>query len=167
MPTTHFTNGVSNRSVGHPMYEMGQLDPTRHITYFNDFFEYVVGDWTLTTVEAGAGSATEALAQGQGGLLLITNDAADDDSDFFNLLGEPFKFVAGKQTWFASRWKTSDATQSDIVMGLQITDTTPLDVTDGTFFLKADGSTTVNLLVEKNNTATTTAAGTLANDTYV
>lgn len=135
--------------------------------YFNDFDTYVVGDWTLTTVEAGAGSATEALGNEDGGVLVITNDAADDDSDFFQKIGESFKFEVGKKLWFDCRFKVSDATQSDVVIGLQITDTTPLDVSDGVFFLKVDGSTTMNLLVEKNNTATTTAVATLANNTYV
>lgn len=53
------------------------------------------------------------------------------------------------------------------MLGLQITDTTPLAVTDGVYFLKADGSTTLNLLVTKNSTSTTTAAATLVDDTYV
>jgi hypothetical protein len=55
-----------------------------------------------------------------------------------------------------------------VVMGLQITDTTPLDVSDGVFFIKADGAATVNLLVEKNNTATTTSSvATMVNDTFI
>jgi hypothetical protein len=41
-------------------------------------------------------------------------------------------------------------------------------VTDGVFFIKADGSTSVSLRVEKNNTATaTTGVATLANDTFI
>jgi hypothetical protein len=40
-------------------------------------------------------------------------------------------------------------------------------VTDGLFFLKLDGSTTMNFLVEKDNTNTSTAAGVMANDTFV
>ncbi len=53
-------------------------------------------------------------------------------------------------------------------MGLQITDSSPLDVTDGVFFIKADGSTSVSLLVEKNGTATTTSSvATMADDTFV
>jgi len=50
---------------------------------------------------------------------------------------------------------------------LQITDATPLDVTDGVFFIKDDGSTSVVLRVEKNNTATATTVGTMANDTFI
>ena len=164
---TRFPNGVTN--VGDIAFfaDMGQLDPTKFHTYFDDFDYFTAGDWTITTTEAGAGDATEALTDGDGGLLLITNDAADNDNDFLQKKGESFKFVAGKRLWFKTRFKVSDATQSDLVIGLQITDTTPLAVTDGVYFLKADGSTTVNCLVTKNSTSTTTAAATLASDTFI
>ncbi len=77
-------------------------------------------------------------------------------------------FASGKELFFEARLKVSDATQSDVVIGLQITDATPLDVSDGVFFIKADGSTSVSLLVEKNGTATTTSSvATMANDTFI
>lgn len=164
---TRFPNGVTNSSDIAFFADMGQLDPTKFHTYFDDFDYFTAGDWTITTTEAGAGDATEALTDGDGGLLKITNDAADDDNDFFQKKGESFKFVAGKRLWFKSRFKVSDATQSDVVIGLQITDTTPLAVTDGVYFLKADGSATVNCLVTKNSTSTTTAAATLVTDTFI
>lgn len=138
MPT-HFPSGVNTSVRGSTLYEMPATDWTRMHTYFNDFDTYVVGDWTITTTEAGAGSATEALGNADGGVLVITNDAADNDADFFQKVGESFKFVSGKKLWFKARFKVSDATQSDFVMGLQITDTTPLDVSDGVFFMKDDG----------------------------
>jgi hypothetical protein len=167
MPT-HFTNGVSNTAVGDPLYEWGMLDPTKWHTYFNDFHTYVAGDWTITTTEAGAGSATEALADEAFGALLLTNAAGDNDLDFLQKVGESYQFVATKKLFFKARFKVSDATQSDWIMGLQITDTTPLDVTDGIFFQKDDGDTNIDFHVEKNNTATSSAAvGTNADDTYV
>lgn len=163
-----FGNGVVNQPVTDFGGSMIALDPRKMHVYFEDFDRFAAVEWTITTTEAGAGSATEALADGDGGLLLITNDAADNDADFFQKVGESFRFQAGKRMWFAARFKVSDATESDVVMGLQITDTTPLDVTDGMFFLKADGSTSVSFLVEKNNTATTQAAvATMADDTFI
>jgi hypothetical protein len=41
--------------------------------YFNDFDSYTAGDWTITTTEAGAGDATEAISNATNGVLLITN----------------------------------------------------------------------------------------------
>jgi hypothetical protein len=145
--------------------ELGQPAATIFHTYFEDFDYYTAGDWTVTETDAGA---TQALTDGDGGLLLITNTAADNDLVSLQKKGESFRFASGKALFFEARFKVSDATQSDVVIGLQITDTTPLDVTDGVFFIKADGAATVNFLVEKNNTATTASAmATMANDTYI
>ena len=53
-------------------------------------------------------------------------------------------------------------------MGLGITDTTPLDTTDGVFFISADGDAGLDFLVEKDNTATTTEdVATMADDTFI
>lgn len=145
--------------------------PEDYYEYFNDFTkptDYDTNDWTLTTVEAGAGSATEAIGNLAGGVLVVTNDAADDDSDFFQSTKEVFKFVAGKKMYAAMRFKLSDVTQSDFVFGLQITDTTPLAVTDGIYFRKDDGDAFLDFVVMKDSSATTkTAVATLVNDTYV
>lgn len=145
------------------------FDPTDWHVWFDDFDKYTAGDWTLTTVEAGAGSATEAISNADGGVLLITNDAADDDSDFFQWAKETFKFVSGKRLYFAIRFQTNDATQSDIVAGLQITDTTPLAVSDGIYFRKDDGDTNIDFVCIKNSDSTgtaLTAVGTLADATW-
>ena len=168
MATTHFTNGVSNQTVGNPLYDYPYLDPFKYYTYSNDFFTYHADEWTITTTEAGTGSATEAVTSQAGGALLITNAAGDNDLDFFNLKGEAFKFVSTKRMFFKAKFKVSDATQSDVVMGLTITDTTPLDTTDGIFFQKDDGDTNIDFHIEKDNSATSNAAiGTLADDTFI
>lgn len=146
-------------------------NPEDYYEYFNDFTkptDYDTNDWTLTTTEAGAGSATEAIGNLAGGVLVITNDAADDDADFFQSTKEVFKFVAGKKLYACMRFKLSDVTQSDFVFGLQITDTTPLAVTDGIYFRKDDGDAFLDFVVMKDSSATTsTAVATLVNDTYV
>ena len=136
--------------------------------YSNDFMTYNSGDWTITTTEAGSGNASEALTSQAGGALLITNDDADNDLDFLQLKGESFKLSSSKKAYFSARFKVSDATQSDFVMGLQITDTTPLATTDGVFFIKDDGDTNLDFIVEKDSTSTdTTAIHTMVDDTFV
>lgn len=168
MSTTRFPSGVTNVAKESTLGMLGMPDPTKFHTFFDDFDRFVAADWIITTTEAGAGSATEALADGDGGILLITNDAADNDADFFQKIGESFRFESGKKLWFKARFKVSDATQSDFVIGLQITDTTPLDVTDGVFFQKDDGDANLDFYVEKNNTATSaTAIATVVSDTYM
>lgn len=163
MPT-HLHGGMNDALPGTLLYNLAMVNPATYITYFNDFLTFNTSDWTITTTEAGAGDATEALTDGSGGLLLITNDAADNDADFFQKVGECFRWSSSKDMFFMARFKVSDATQSDWVMGLQITDTSPLDVTDGLFFSKADGTTAITFEVEKNGTATSTAVGTCTTD---
>lgn len=165
---THFFGGVSNCQPGDPLYAFGILDPRKHHVFWDDFDHFAAGDWTITTVEEGGGSASEALTDGDGGLLLVTNDAADNDADFFQKKGESFKFETGKKLAFAGRFKVSDATDSDWVFGLQITDSSPLAVTDGVFFQKDDGDANIDFHVEKNSTATSeTAIATNADNTFV
>jgi hypothetical protein len=162
---TRFPNGVTNVGEDSPFADLTMPAPTKFHTYYEDFDYYVAANWTVTETQAGA---TQALTDGDGGLLLITNTAADDDLVSLQKVGESYRFASGKELFFEARLKVSDATQSDVVIGLQITDTTPLDVSDGVFFIKADGSTSVSLLVEKNGTATTTSSvATMANDTFI
>ena len=166
--TTHFTSGVTNVTTDSTLCKLKAPAPHKYHQYFNDFDTYLASDWTITTTEDGTGSASEALADGDGGVLLVTNAAGDNDHDFFQLVKEGFKYETGKQIGFNIRFKTSDATQSDIVAGLQLTDTTPLDVTDGIFFLKSDGAATISFIVEKDSTQSTlTLPNSLADDTFM
>ena len=166
--TTHFTSGVTNVGTDSTLGKLKAPAPHKYHQYFNDFDTFLASDWTITTTEDGTGSASEALADGDGGVLLVTNAAGDNDHDFFQLVKEGFKFESGKQIGFHVRFKTNDATQTDIVAGLQLTDTTPLDVTDGIFFLKSDGAATISFIVEKDSTQSTlTLPNSLADDTFM
>ena len=166
--TTHFTSGVTNVGTDSTLGKLKAPAPHKYHQYFNDFDTYLASDWTITTTEDGTGSASEALADGDGGVLLVTNAAGDNAHDFFQLVKEGFKFESGKQIGFHVRFKTNDATQTDIVAGLQLTATTPLDVTDGIFFLKSDGAATISFIVEKDSTQSTlTLPNSLADDTFM
>jgi len=172
---TRLPNGISTAGTGETLANWGLPDPTTYHTFFDDFDNFEADQWVITTTEAGAGDATEAISNADGGVLLVTNDAADNDADFFQYSGddasgvvETWKFVAGKKLWFKARLKVSDATQSDFVIGLQITDTTPLAVTDGVYFRKDDGDANLDFVVIKDSTATTqTAFSTAADDTWM
>ncbi|HWU19379.1 MAG TPA: hypothetical protein VN155_16985 [Devosia sp.] len=142
--------------------------PEDFYEFFKDFVttdDYVAGDWTITN----AGSGTVAIATAAaGGQLVLTGGAADDALLALNNKIEAFKFVAGKKLYFSARFKINDATQSDLVIGLQITDTTPLAVSDGIFFRKDDGDALLDFVASKNSTESVkTGVATLANDTFV
>lgn len=162
---TNFPRGVNNITAQNILGQMIQLDPTQMHTYFEDFDEYHAVNWTVTETQAGA---TQALANVDGGVLLLTNSAADNDLNVLQKVGESFKFEASKKLFFKARFAVSDATQSDFVVGLQITDTTPLAVTDGVYFRKDDGDANLDFVVIKNSTASTsTAIATVVAATYL
>ena len=167
--TTNFPNGITNADRGSEFEKLILPDPTQAHVYFNDFTTYVAGDWTITTTEGGTGNASEALTNVAGGALLITNDDADNDSDEFQLAVESFKFASGKKSWFKTRFKVSDATQSDWIVGLCITDTTIIDaLSDGVYFKKDDGDASIDFALELNGSATEASGiATQSDDTFV
>jgi len=117
--------------------------------------------WTTTLVEDGGGDTTVALEAGAaGGVLLITTDAADNDGANLQAQGEAFLLASGKECYFGAKFKISEATQSDFLVGLCITDTDLLGaMTDGVYFRKVDAGTTMNFVLEKDGSETATAYG--------
>ena len=161
---TNLENGLSTNKRQQNLGRYGLPDPTQWHTYFNDFDIFTAAEWVVTETQAGA---TQVITDEDGGVLLLTNTAADDDLNAIQLTNETFTFTPGKKGFFKARLKLNDATQSDLIAGLQITDTSPLDATDGVFFSKIDGSTSIILFVEKDNVNTQTTVGTLVDDTYI
>lgn len=145
--------------------------------FFEDFETYTATDWVITTTEAGAGSATEAIdADAVGGVLVVTNDDADNDKDMFQRSAdggttpaEQFKFTSGKRLQYRFRGKLSDATDSDFFAGLYVTDTDPVGgIVDGVYFRKDDGDTELDAVVIKDSVSSVQeAVADLADDTYV
>ena len=92
MPTTNFPNGITNNTAQNCLGQMAQEDQTLLHTYFNDFDNYVAGDWTVTAT----GSTTQALTNGDGGIILITNSAGNSDLVALQKKGESFLFEVNK-----------------------------------------------------------------------
>lgn len=164
---TRFPDGFNNVAEGALFEDIKQADPTLFHTYWNDFDTYTAGDWTVTETDSGA---TQALTAGDGGLLLITNTAGIADLVALQKNPASFTFTGGRKLFYETRFKVSDATQSALVMGLQVVDDTPLDVTDGVYFLKADGAVTLSAVCRKNATTgsiSDTAIASMADDTFI
>lgn len=174
MPSpVRYPGGVTNVLPANPLGQYGLPDPTKWHTYFNDFDDYVAGDWTVTVVGT---TPSQALLDGDGGLIRVTNSAADNDSLQAQKVGEGFLLAAGKKAIFKARFSVSDVTQSDLLIGLAVLDTTLLGaiagdgVTDGVFFQKDDGAATLDVYCQKDTTTGQTSAtsiATLANNTFV
>lgn len=122
--------------------------------------------WTMTVVEAGASNSTVALTDGA---FVITTDANENDGVNLQVNGEAFKLDATtKRVYFGINFQASEATQSDFLVGLCITDTDLLGgMTDGVYFRKVDGSTDVAFVLEKDSTETTGTVATFAATTDI
>lgn len=149
MPSSNFPDGVTNANSEAFNGQMAFPDPTLYHTYFNDFDVYTAGDWVVT--ETGAGG-TQALTAGNGGLLLLTTDALDNDNVILQKTPAAFAMTANKKCWFACKFAAQKAVQSDFQVGLIIVDTTPLDATDGIYFQKDDGAATIDVYCRKDAT---------------
>jgi hypothetical protein len=176
MTTTNFPSGVTNAGIDSVFGNFQLPDHSSVHELLEDFNRVSVGttgtDWLATKVGS---TPTTTAASVEGGAMLITNSAGASDSCFLQWMGqnagtvcENFSPEAGRKCWFKTRFKVSDATLSALVFGLQVTDTTPLAVANGLYFLKPSGAATVNFISAAASTLTTSSAvATLANNTYV
>ena len=123
---------------------------------------------TVTLVEAGASESTVAFTDSAGGAILITSDANDNDGVNIQWNPEAFKLSSFDYFYMGARLKVSEATQSDLFVGLSVTATDILGgVTDSIGFRKVDGATTLSALVEKDSTETVTTVASTIGTSYI
>lgn len=160
---TRFPGGVGTRRKPDPLYNYSHPDPTDIHRFFDDFDTYTSGQWTATVT----GTGTTALTAGDGGLLASVTSGASSDANYLQKTTEGFSFEVGKPAWFKTRFKVSALT-TVVAIGLQVTDTTPEDVTDGIYFLSTVTTGAVTLYCRKDaTTGSATGTGiTLVADTY-
>lgn len=182
MPTP-LTNLYPGFSIDNPAaadigpYLPGAFSMKRHTYWFDDFNTYTLTDlaaatlaakgWVLTETQAGA---TELQTTGHGGQLLITNTSADNDVASMQLGGLGFTFAAGRKAWMGFRVKASEATDFEVMLGLSVVDTSPIQSlpSECAVFYKADDAATWQFLTRSgsatlNNNA---AIATMVANTY-
>jgi len=151
------------------------LDPSLVSVYFNNFNagqDYAATDWVVT--ETGAAGTQGIAPQELGGALELVNATLDNDSvelqassDGGTAVSEHWALNSGKQFWLACRFKSSDADNSCIVIGIVITDTTIIDApTDGLYFELDDGSTKLSAIAQKDTSKTTLPILDMVDDIY-
>lgn len=160
---TRFPSGVTNVRSTSPTGMLMQPDPSVAHTFWEDFDFFLATDWTSTLV----GSSTIALTAGDGGLVLQTTGATSGNSIFTQKIADSFTFETGKPMWFKWRGKVSTLTTT-MQVGIIVTDTTPLDATDGIYFLSTTTTGVVTGIVRRNATtgSTSVAFGQLIADTF-
>ncbi len=168
MATTRFPNGVTNASKNGSLGALGFPDPTKFHSYFNDFDVYTAGDWTETAVSVGTGTSASAISDADGGVITLTSAANENDGAWYEAQGESWTITAGKKMWIKVRFKTSDATQSDIVFGLASTSTQPQTAANRFLFESVDGSAAIYFNSDDNtNDEDSSTVATLADATWI
>lgn len=121
--------------------------------------------WTLTAVEVGAGTSEFRGTTTAGAVADLITAANENDGVSVQLSGESFELTSDQELYFGIEYSSTEETQLDFFFGLAITDTAILGgVTDSIGFRKADGSTSVSFIAEKDSTETE-ETGVLTQDT--
>lgn len=125
---------VRGQQVWYQTHLKRLLDATGEdvVKYIDDFVSFPVDDttgdplaWTATMVEGGTGDSTVASTDASGGAILLTTDDNDNDGVTIQLNGESFILKSTNDVYFGMFGITvSQATQSDLFVGLSPTSTT-------------------------------------------
>jgi hypothetical protein len=166
---TRFPSGVTNAAPRSATGMMGFPDPSKYHVFFDDFNSPPLStEYTLTATSVGTGTSAFSAADVDGGVARITTAANDNDGLFAELIGEGFLIEAGKKAWIKARFQVGDAIQSDLVIGLHSTDTTPQDATMRFLFESVDGSAALYFNVDDDTTdADSSTVATLEDDTWL
>jgi len=129
-------------------------------------------EWTDTVVEVGAGTSTAVITDLAGGALLITTAGNENDGwsmQLGNAAGESIKLESSdKALYVGARFAINDADQTDILIGVTVTDTAVLGaVTDGMYFRSVDESAVIYFVTEKDSVESSTALATMTDDAYL
>jgi len=165
--TNKITEGVN--VIVDPRYPFRWLDAYGDIQKTLIDTTYRAADFTVTAT--GTSPVTPSVIPGA--VALITTPATDFTGDNIQALGTQYKLVANKPLYFGAKIAISDATQSDLLVGLCGTDTTltaasvahALDIgAGGVLFSKLDAVTAINFktftATAENNTASVGAIDT-------
>jgi hypothetical protein len=146
------------------------------VTYHEDFVNFPTDDttgdptaWTTTVVEAGSGNTTFVSTDASGGKALITCAANEDDGGNYQLNGESFETTSDQDLYFGTKLAINDVDQTDLFIGLAVTDTTLLGgVANGIYFESVDGSASISTVTESGSSETQNdSAGTLVDGTEI
>lgn len=152
MGVTRFQHGISTAHSRDPLNNFGLPDPSKYVSYFNDFITSSNYSATTEYILTQVGGTVEVTASAQHGLLTITTGATSNDHGFLQLRGFPILPTSGKRIFFKTRLSVNVLTSASIIAGLQNVDTTPLDFTDGIVFSRATTATTWTAMSRKDAT---------------
>lgn len=179
---TRFPSGVSTQAVGSTLGMYPRINPTEACEDFNEFFNYVAADWTVTNTTS---HDTIGLVAGAGGLVSIVGGASTVSTDVGAIIANPLSFnlqanavsatyPPTAKAWFYTAFKATVAANDQLQVGVTAANAA-LTPTDGIYFNKAAGSSAITFVVRKGSaslaataysTGTTTVA-TLVSATFI
>ena len=179
---TRFPSGVSTVAVNKSLGMFPAPDPTKVAIDFQDFNQYVAADWTVTNTTS---HQTIGLVAGANGVVSSAGGGSSVTGDIGAIIKNPLNFNlpvnAGgstipptSQAWFSGTMKATTALNDQLQLGITSANAA-LTPTDGIYFNKAAGSTSITFVVVKSSAALaataystgTTTVATLANATAV
>lgn len=147
-----------------------EQDPAVAFTFFDEFQDWKLAGTDIGWARTATGAGTSVIGDAAGGVLVNTCSTSDNDMIQAQWNSEGFALATGKPCWFEARLKINETIQSDMFVGLIVTDTSIVvsAPSDGVWFRKDDGDTNFDFVTSASSTATaTTAVGTAVDDTYV
>ena len=179
---TRFPAGVSTQAIGSTLGQYPLPDPTDLSVDFEDFFQYVAGDWTVTNTSS---YQTIGLVTGNGGIISTTGGASSVTGNIGAIQSNPLNFNIATNTitatapptqvaWFYTAFKATTAINNQLQVGVA-SSIAALTPTDGIYFNKAAGSTAITFVVRKGSASLaatayssgTTTVATLVNATFI
>jgi hypothetical protein len=179
---TRFPAGVSTQAIGSTLGQYPLPDPTDLSVDFEDFFQYVAGDWTVTNTSS---YQTIGLVTGNGGIISTTGGASSVTGNIGAIQANPLNFNIATNTitatapptqvaWFYTAFKATTAINDQLQVGVA-SSIAALTPTDGIYFNKAAGSTAITFVVRKGSASLaatayssgTTTVATLVNATFI
>jgi hypothetical protein len=137
-------SGFTQDTINQPLGGLGTPNPFFYAVTADDFLPYQAAKYTVT---AASGSVAQTQANGSGGRILMTTGAVA--ADFAEIQGEAFghALTLGRKAAFLTQLNLADITNSSFLAGMISVNATPFTaVADGIYFLKAVGSTVLQLL---------------------
>ena len=120
-------------------------------------------NWIITHTSAGTGCSLVKSADLKGGWLNLSPASNDNDGISMQHYSESFRVEANSPIYFGVRYKVSEVTQGDFLIGLCETDVSVLTNTShGIYIKKVDGNTGLYCCTVKDETTAKTLIPTTA-----
>jgi hypothetical protein len=174
--TANIRNAIVYRSADYPhrWYDAFGEGVIKHLQEFvtipQDDTTLDPSEWVVTVVEIGGGTSNLAIADVAGGAATVTCAANENDGWSMQLgpvLGECIDLSGPYYLYVSVDMASNDADQTDVLVGVAVTDTALLGgVTDGIYFRSVDETTNLEFVTEKDSVESSTVVGTLADAAY-